>query len=138
MKPTLSRRQFSGACVFLPLLGALVAPSSRGAVPTPEAVIESSGGHAPRLSKQIAVDVPASMEAPGTAEVRVATTLPGVRSITVFVDANPKPLSARFYFKAGADARLKTRVRVPGTTRIRAVVETDQGHFQAFESVGVA
>jgi len=69
--------------------------------------------------------------------VTVSTGRPGVRSISLLVDANPNPLSARFYFSPGAIPEFKTRIKMGESSDVHAVVETDDALYVQTRNVKV-
>lgn len=69
--------------------------------------------------------------------VTVSAPMPGVRSISLLVDANPNPLSARFHFHEGAVAQFRTRIKMGESSDVRAVVETDDALYVATRRVKV-
>lgn len=69
--------------------------------------------------------------------VTVSTDMPAVKSISLVVDANPNPLSARFHFAPGAVAEFKTRIKMGDSSDLRAVIETDDALYVATRHVKV-
>lgn len=69
--------------------------------------------------------------------VTVSTDMEGVKSISILVDANPNPLSARFNFMAGAAPEFKTRIKMGESSDVRAVVETADALYVSTKNVKV-
>ena len=69
--------------------------------------------------------------------VKVKTDLPDVKSVTLLVEANPNPLTARFMMYEGMQADITTRIKMGGSSNVHAVVETAQGVFSTFKEVKV-
>jgi sulfur-oxidizing protein SoxY len=63
--------------------------------------------------------------------------MPGVKSITLLVDANPNPLSARFHFMPDAITEFKTRIKMGESSDVHAVIETDDAAYIATRNVKV-
>jgi sulfur-oxidizing protein SoxY len=66
-----------------------------------------------------------------------AEAMEGVKSISLFVDANPNPLSARFNFEPGAIPEFKTRIKMGESSDVHAVVETADGLYKSTRNVKV-
>jgi sulfur-oxidizing protein SoxY len=83
------------------------------------------------------------LKAPDIAEdgsivpVTVSTELEGVKSISLLVDANPNPLSARFHFMPGAVPEFKTRIKMGESSDVHAIVETEDALYRATRNVKV-
>jgi sulfur-oxidizing protein SoxY len=69
--------------------------------------------------------------------VTVSTDMPGVTSITLIVDANPNPLSARFNFMPGAMPEFKTRIKMGESSDVRAIIETEDALYVQTKNVKV-
>ena len=69
--------------------------------------------------------------------VSVATTLPGVRSISLVVANNPRPLAAHFELSDEMQAAIACRIKMAETSDLTAVVRTGDGLFSASAVVKV-
>jgi sulfur-oxidizing protein SoxY len=60
-----------------------------------------------------------------------------VTSISLIVDENPNPLSARFNFMPGAVPEFKTRIKMGQSSDVRAIVETADALYVSTKNVKV-
>ncbi len=81
--------------------------------------------------------VPEIAEDGSIVPVTVSTDMEGVKSISLLVDANPNPLSARFHFMPGAVPEFKTRIKMGESSDVRAVIETEDALYVATKNVKV-
>jgi len=88
-------------------------------------------------SAQVKLKVPDIAEDGSVVPVSVSTDIANIRSISLIVDANPNPLSARFNLMAGAVADISTRIKMGDSSVVRAAVETDDAVYMAQKSVKV-
>jgi sulfur-oxidizing protein SoxY len=82
-------------------------------------------------------NVPDIAEDGSIVPVTVSTDREGVKSISLLVDANPNPLSARFHFMPGAVTEFKTRIKMGESSDVRAVIETEDALYVATRNVKV-
>nr|VFJ88892.1 MAG: sulfur-oxidizing protein SoxY [Candidatus Kentron sp. H]VFJ90448.1 MAG: sulfur-oxidizing protein SoxY [Candidatus Kentron sp. H]VFJ97084.1 MAG: sulfur-oxidizing protein SoxY [Candidatus Kentron sp. H] len=64
---------------------------------------------------------------PRSVPISVSSTVPNTRSISVFIEKNPRPLVARFAFEPNAIPTVHIRAKMKETSRVIAVVEDAQG-----------
>ena len=95
------------------------------------------GDSAIQASDAIDLNVPEIAEDGRFVNVKVKTDLPDVKSVTLLVEANPNPLTARFMMHEGMQADITTRIKMGGSSNVHAVVETAQGVFSTFKEVKV-
>jgi len=88
-------------------------------------------------SEQIQLKLPDIAEDGSVVPVSVSTTLENVTSISLIVDNNPNPLSARFTFMPGAIPNISTRIKMGGSSVVRAAVETDSVVYVTQKTVKV-
>lgn len=85
----------------------------------------------PGAAGEVRVDVPDIAEDGRSVPVGVETGLPGVRSVSILVRDNPRPLIAIFQVDERFAGSLNVRVKMAATTEVIALVETDAGTFTA-------
>lgn len=95
------------------------------------------GDRAVQDSDAVELKVPDIAEDGSIVPVTVSTDMEGVKSISLLVDANPNPLSARFHFMPGAVTEFKTRIKMGESSDVHAVVETADGLYKATRNVKV-
>jgi sulfur-oxidizing protein SoxY len=88
-------------------------------------------------SAEVSLKVPDIAENGAVVPVTIATSLAGVKSMSVVVAANPNPLSASFTLLEGANSEISTRIKMGESSDVIAVVETDAGLFSARKNVKV-
>lgn len=143
MTAGLTRRRFAGA--LLTITAALCAPlrafarsDAAFSARASDAVLrELYGDRAIVDSDAIELKMPDIAEDGSIVPVSVTTSIPDVQAITLLVDQNPNPLSARFFFQPKAAAEFKTRIKMGESSDVRAVVETADGLFMAVKNVKV-
>ena len=104
----------------------------------PEAALKALFGDKPVSdSAEVSLKVPDIAENGAVVPVTIATSLAGVKSMSVVVAANPNPLSASFTLLEGANPEISTRIKMGESSDVIAVVETDAGLFSARKNVKV-
>ncbi|MDJ0656216.1 MAG: thiosulfate oxidation carrier protein SoxY [Xanthomonadales bacterium] len=88
-------------------------------------------------SSQITLKVPDIAENGAVVPVTVATDLPGVEAIYILVDNNPTPLSAAFTLSPKIPSDVSTRIKMGGSSMVRAMVKTSDGVFTTGKEVKV-
>lgn len=103
-----------------------------------EAAIQALFGDKPMTeSDAFEFKVPEIAEDGSIVPVTVSTDMEGVKSISLFVDANPNPLSARFNFMPGSVPEFKTRIKMGESSDVRAVIETEDALYVSTKNVKV-
>ena len=69
--------------------------------------------------------------------VSVKTSLPGVESISVVVEKNPRPLVISFEFPPETLPDVACRIKMAQTSKVMAVVKTNGGIFSTAKKVKV-
>lgn len=82
------------------------------------------GGAKPELSTAIKIGLPVFAEAGARVPVSVTAELPGVESISLFVEKNSEPWAATFRLKPPAAAHVQTQLHVESTGEVIALVKT--------------
>jgi len=88
-------------------------------------------------SDKITLKAPAIAENGAVVPVSVKTSLPNVKSISIFVEKNPAPLSASFELGPMNIPDVSIRVRMGKTSNLLAVVESDGKLFKVQKEVKV-
>ena len=88
-------------------------------------------------SDQITLEAPDIAEDGAIVPVTVASALPGVDSIWVFVEKNPTPLAARFTLAPSLDPFVSLRVKMNESCGLIAVVKSGDAYFSARKPVRV-
>ncbi len=104
----------------------------------PDAALGALFGDKPmEVSDAFEFKVPEIAEDGSIVPVTVSTDMEGVKSISLLVDANPNPLSARFNFMPGAVPQFKTRIKMGESSDVRAVIETQDKLYVSTKNVKV-
>ncbi len=127
------------ACLGLPVaLRADTAPQAAFESTTAAEALLNLYGDAPiSPSESIALSIPPMVDNGAIVPITVSTTLPGVRSISLLVEENPRPLAAFFELPAGTRPEIGCRIKLAETTPVMAVVQTADGLFSASADVTV-
>jgi sulfur-oxidizing protein SoxZ len=72
-------------------------------------------------SSDVLLNVPDVVEDAASVAVELSSRVPGTTALELFVDANPYPYIARFDLKEGALPAVAFRIRVAGSSAVRAV-----------------
>lgn len=148
MHRTMTRRRFGRtAAVLTALVAAPWQALARSSPPRNQAAfsarqaddaINALFGHRTFIeSDQIALKAPNIAEDGSIVPITVSTDIEDVKSISLLVDANPNPLSARFHFMPGSVTEFKTRIKMGESSDVRAVVETADTLYVATKNVKV-
>jgi sulfur-oxidizing protein SoxY len=101
----------------------------------PEAILALGG--APRMSDQIALDLPQVAENGAVVPITVSSQLSGTRQILILVEGNPRPVAVCFSIPEGTEPYIATRIRLAQTGTVYAAVLADQGLFAAAREIQV-
>jgi sulfur-oxidizing protein SoxY len=143
MTGLMNRRRFTGALLALVALAsaplsALARNKEAFKATDSDAVLKMLFGDKPvNVSDEFEFSAPDIAEDGSIVPITVSTEMPGVKSISLLVDANPNPLSAQFHFEPGAIAEFKTRIKMGESSDVRAVIETEDALFVATRNVKV-
>lgn len=102
-----------------------------------EALVNLLGTDRTMPSDEITLRAPLVAEDGSIVPISVATTLPDVRSISIVVMNNPRPLAVSFEIPAGTLPDISCRIKMAETSGVMAVVQTDNGIFSASATVKV-
>lgn len=102
-----------------------------------EALIGLLGTDKTTPSDDIELSAPLVAEDGTIVPITVATTLPDVKSISVVVVNNPRPLAISFDLAAETLPEIACRIKMAETSEVMAVVDTASGIFSTSTSVKV-
>ncbi len=102
-----------------------------------EALINLFGTDQTTPSGAITLGVPVIAEDGAVVPVSVKTSLPGVESISVVVEKNPRPLVISFEFPPETLPDVACRIKMAQTSKVMAVVKTNGGIFSTAKKVKV-
>lgn len=88
-------------------------------------------------SAEVTMDVPDSPENGAVVPVAVSTTLPGVQSIALLVEKNPRPLCGVFYPGKRTKPEVSIRVKVGESSDVIAVIKAGDKMYSARQAVKV-
>lgn len=143
MQGTLTRRRFSRALLALAALASLPLRAfarNDAAFESVEAdaALKALFGDKPFIeTSDLEFKVPDIAEDGSIVPVTVSTTMQGVQSISLLVEENPNPLSARFHFMPGAVPAFKTRIKMGESSDLRVVIETADALYIQTKNVKV-
>jgi len=102
-----------------------------------QALISLLGTDRTTPSNDIELRLPLVAEDGTIVPVTVATTLPDVKSISVVVVNNPRPLAVSFELGEGTLPEISSRIKMAETSEVMAVVDTAGGIFSRSTTVKV-
>ncbi len=100
-------------------------------------VLKSIGATGAAPSKDIVIKAPDIAENGAVVPIEVTSRIPNTQSIAIVADKNPFPLVASFEFANGAEGYASTRVKMGGTSDVRAIVKADGKVYTASREVKV-
>lgn len=95
------------------------------------------GSDAATASDKIKIKAPDIAENGAVVPVTISSTLPDVKSITIFSEKNGTPLIAKFNLGAGSEAYVSTRIKMGKTSNIIAVCESGGKFYKTHKEVKV-
>jgi sulfur-oxidizing protein SoxY len=102
-----------------------------------EALVKLLGTDQTTYSDEISLIAPQVAEDGTVVPISVTTSLPDVRSISIVVKNNPRPLAISFELPVGTLPDITCRIKMAETSEVMAVVQTDNGTFSASTKVQV-
>jgi sulfur-oxidizing protein SoxY len=140
--------QGSASALLLPLLGTgllipgrvLAAEWNQNAFSARNAndALKAYGAATAAESREITIIAPEIAENGAKVEVEITSNLANTRSLAIFADKNPMPLSAALEFSGNALPYTKVQIKLAESTKIRAVAKTGDGKFHvAFREIKV-
>jgi len=89
-------------------------------------------------SRDIVINAPEIAENGAKVEVEITSNIANTRSLAIFADKNPMPLSAAFEFSGPVLPYVKAQLKLAETMRIRAVAKSMDGKSHvAFREIKV-
>jgi len=119
------------------LLGSIWPVQAFESTAASEALISLFGTDQTVASQDVVLTAPTFAENGAIVPVTVKTSLQGVKSISIVVNNNPRPLAASFDLSATTLPDIACRIKMAETSDVVAVVETDGGFFSATANVTV-
>ena len=86
--------------------------------------LKAYGSASTAESRDIVINAPEIAENGAKVEVEITSNIASTRSIAIFADKNPMPLSSVFEFSGPVLPYVKAQLKMAETTRLRAVVKT--------------
>lgn len=102
-----------------------------------EALVKLLGTGRTTPSDEITLVAPSVAEDGTIVPISVSTTLPDVKSISIVVANNPRPLAVSFDLPAGTLPEIACRIKMAETSEVMAVVLADSGIFSTATEVKV-
>jgi len=102
-----------------------------------EALINLLGTSLPAPSDQLTLIAPTVAEDGTIVPISVSSTLPDVKSISIVVANNPRPLAVFFELPPGTLPEIACRIKMAETSEVMAVAHTGAGIFSASTEVKV-
>ena len=141
----IGRRALLRAGLALAALAAL--PRTLLAAAWPEAAFKSTaaadalrelfGTDQTTPSDRITLGVPTIAENGRVVPVEVSTSLDGIRSISIIVAKNPRPLAVHFEVTPEVVPELESRIKMGQSSDVMVVVRTDTGLYSTSKEVKV-
>ena len=102
-----------------------------------EALVSLLGTDQSTPSDDIELRAPLVAEDGAIVPISVATTLPSVKSISIVVVKNPRPLAVSFDLGSETRPEMACRIKMAETSEVMAVVDTAAGIFSTTTRVKV-
>ena len=100
--------------------------------------LKAYGSASTAESRDIVINAPEIAENGAKVEVEITSNIASTRSIAIFADKNPMPLSSVFEFSDPVLPYVKAQLKMAETTRLRAVGKTTDGKsYVAFREIKV-
>ena len=100
--------------------------------------LKAYGSASTAESRDIVINAPEIAENGAKVEVEITSNIASTRSIAIFADKNPMPLSSVFEFSGPVLPYVKAQLKMAEPTRLRAVVKTTDGKsYVAFREIKV-
>jgi len=129
----------AAALLALPraLLAAAWPEKAFGAKTAQASMTELFGTDQTTPSSAISLTAPEIAENGAVVPITVETTLENVRSVSIVVEKNPRPLAVSFDIPPGTLPNVACRIKMGQTSPVMAVVKTDDGLYSASKEVKV-
>jgi sulfur-oxidizing protein SoxY len=143
---SLSRRKWLSAMLTISAAGAVLVSPLR-AFAAPKAAFDATdtdvalktlvGDKPVEASDAITFKIPDIAENGAVVPVTVSTDIEGVKSISILIEENPNPLVATFVISSDSFADISTRVKMGKSSRVQALVETQDRFLVTTKEVKV-
>ncbi len=101
------------------------------------AMEQETGDHQPSTSELVMLEAPDIAEDGSSVPISIASELPSVDTIWVFVEKNPTPLAARFDLHECLDPFISLRIKMNESCEIIAMARSAGEYFTARKKVRV-
>lgn len=119
------------------LLAAAWPEKAFGAKTAQASMAELFGTDQTTPSSAISLTAPEIAENGAVVPITVETTLENVRSVSIVVEKNPRPLAISFDVPPGTLPNVACRIKMGQTSPVMAIVRTDEGLYSASKEVKV-
>jgi len=102
-------------------------PKAYTAKTADEAVKDLFGSSAVTKDDKAVLKLPDIAENGSAVPMTVSTSLTNAKTMTVFIDGNPRPLAVSWELQEGTIPKFSTRVKMRKTTNVRLIVEDANG-----------
>jgi len=85
----------------------------------------------------VSIDAPEIASNGATVPITISSDLPNIKTISIFVEKNPRPYISTFFMNDKIDSSVAVRVKMRETSDIIAIVENESGFHVAKQSVKV-
>jgi sulfur-oxidizing protein SoxY len=99
--------------------------------------LKSLGIAASAESKEVVIDAPQIAENGAVVPVEITSNVPGTKSISIVIEKNPFPLTAKFDFAEGAVPFVKVNVKVGESSFVRALAEAGGKFYSSSREIKV-
>jgi sulfur-oxidizing protein SoxY len=88
-------------------------------------------------SKDVVIDAPQIAENGAVVPVEITSNVPATKSISIIIEKNPFPLTAKFDFAEGAVPFVKVNVKVGESSFVRVLAEAGGKFYSASKEIKV-
>jgi sulfur-oxidizing protein SoxY len=88
-------------------------------------------------SKDVAIDAPQIAENGAVVPIEITSNVPNTKSISIVVEKNPFPLTAKFDFAEGAAPFVKVNVKLGESSFVRVLAEAGGRFYSASKEIKV-
>jgi sulfur-oxidizing protein SoxY len=99
--------------------------------------LKSLGIAASTESKDVLIDAPQIAENGAVVPIEITSNVPNTKSISIVIEKNPFPLTAKFDFAEGAVPFVKVNVKVGESSFVRALAEAGGKFYSASKEIKV-
>jgi sulfur-oxidizing protein SoxY len=99
--------------------------------------LKSLGVASSTESKDVVIDAPQIAENGAVVPVEITSNVPATKSISIIIEKNPFPLTAKFDFAEGAVPFVKVNVKVGESSLVRVLAEAGGKFYSASKEIKV-